>query len=188
MRYCVRGAKPADSVGYSEGQAEKRLGSLASWSEPRQAWSVKPCQMEPFSKQWELRRCGWKTGGWMLWGRRGWAFIYSRWHVGFMIRNDTFVGHQGTHPRSKVPGFCIFISTGQGLSRRMSLRHYLFIPCQLCIMYQHATHVRLLAKRKRSLSLLHLPHTHLLFCLSASRQQQAEVSRGLHCLRVTKPG
>lgn len=50
MCYCVREAKPADSVGYSEGQAEKRLGSLAScWgSEPRPAWSVKPCQMEPF--------------------------------------------------------------------------------------------------------------------------------------------
>lgn len=48
--YCVRGAKPADSVGYSTGQAEKRLGSLAScWgSEPWPAWSVKPCQMEPF--------------------------------------------------------------------------------------------------------------------------------------------
>lgn len=48
--YCVWGAKPPDSVGYSMGQAEKRLGSLAScWgSEPWPAWSVKPCQMEPF--------------------------------------------------------------------------------------------------------------------------------------------
>ncbi len=51
MCYCVyKGAKPPDSVGYSEGQAEKQLGSLAScWgSEPWPAWSVKPCQMEPF--------------------------------------------------------------------------------------------------------------------------------------------
>lgn len=49
MCYCVREAEPAESVGYSEGQAEKRLGSLAScWgSEPRPAWSVKPRQMEP---------------------------------------------------------------------------------------------------------------------------------------------
>lgn len=50
MCYCVRGAEPADRVGYSKGQAGKRLGSLAScWgSGPWPAWSVKPCQMEPF--------------------------------------------------------------------------------------------------------------------------------------------
>lgn len=107
--YCVQGAKPADSVGYSEGQAEKRLGSLASCcrSEPRPAWSVKPCQMEPFSKQWELRRRDWETGGWMLWGRRGWAFIYSRWHVRFMICRDSFLGHQHIHLDSKVLWFCL---------------------------------------------------------------------------------
>lgn len=58
----------------------KRLGSLAScWgSEPWPAWSMKPCQMEPFqnNESWSL----WlKTRGWLLRGCRGWTFSYSKW-------------------------------------------------------------------------------------------------------------
>lgn len=93
--YCVRGAKPADSVGYSEGQAGRRLGSLAScWgSEPRPAWSVKPCQMEPFQQQWEPLCCGWKVQAGRYGDVAGQLFIWDQqvWkrprHLLFLTRD-----------------------------------------------------------------------------------------------------
>lgn len=73
----------------------KRLGSLAScWgSQPWLAWSVKPCQMEPFqnNERWSL----WlKTRGSLLRGCRRWTFIYSKcWLVFAVFRNIFLVNN-----------------------------------------------------------------------------------------------
>lgn len=116
--YCVRGAKPPDSVGYSEGQAEKRLGSLASCcrSEPRPGLVSETLPDGAIFKTMRAAPLWLKTGDWMLWGRRGWAFIYSHWHVGFMICRSSFLGHQRVPMRFWLSSkkFHIFdLSTGK---------------------------------------------------------------------------